>query len=158
MLETCVESGLLFDCAARPWYIKEIKALQSWIDKRYRHIWSNKTGPPLIQMENQGKNMQDIRNILNIKSIRWKIEKRTLERIGHVLRISNERTTKIAVLGWLGSLEELPKRPGKKRKTLFYWRKLLKEAGVNWSEAGTIAQDRKKWKEIVTKRMTHLET
>ena len=26
----------------------------SWIDKRCRHIWSNKTGPPLIQMEIQG--------------------------------------------------------------------------------------------------------
>ena len=64
-------------------------------------------------MERQGKIMQDIRNSLNFKSIRWKIEKRTLERIGHVLRISNKRTTKIAVLGWLGSLEELPKRSGK---------------------------------------------
>ena len=102
--------------------------------------------------------MQDIRNILNLKSIRCKIEKRTLERLGHVLRMSNERTTKIAVLGWLGSLEEHPKRPERKRNTLFYWRKLLKLAGVNSSEAGTIAQDRKKWKEIMTKRMTHLET
>ena len=119
VVEACVESGLLFDCAARPWYTKEIKTLQSWIDKRYRHIWSNKTGPPLIQMEKQSKNMQDIRNILNIKSIRWKTEKRTLERIRHVLRMSNQRITKIVVLGWFGSLEEVKKRQVKRGKHCF---------------------------------------
>ena len=45
--------------------------------------------------------------------------------------MSNARTLVRAVLEWLGSLEELLKRSG---KTLFYWRKLLKGAGVNWSE------------------------
>ena len=71
--------------------------------------------------------------------------------------MSNTRITKIAVLGWLEDLETIKKCPGKKRKTLFYWRKLLREAGVNWSEAGTIAQDRKEWRRIVRNRMTHLE-
>ena len=156
IVETCVESGLLFDCATRPWYGTEIKKLQSWIDKRYRYIWSNKKGPPLMQMERDDVNMQDIRNLMNIKTLRWKIEKRTLERIGHILRMENSRTTKIATLGWLASLEELPKLPGHKRKTLFYWRKLLKEAGVNWSEAPKIAQDRKQWKKMVNTRMQHL--
>ena len=97
--------------------------MQSWIDKRYRCIWSNKKDPPLIQMERENVNMQNIRSILDIKTLRWKIEKRTLERIGHVLRMSYKRTTKAAILGWLASLEELPKLPGHKRKTLFYWRK-----------------------------------
>ena len=156
-MESCVESGLLFDCIARPWYAKEIKTLQSWIDKRYRYIWSNKDGPPLIRMQQEGQNMQDIRNILGVKTIRWKIEKRTLERIGHVLRMSNTRITKIAVLGWLEDLETIKKCPGKKRKTLFYWRKLLRESGVNWSEAGALAQDRKEWRRIVKTRMNHLE-
>ena len=32
--------------------------------------------------------MQDIRKILDVKTLRWKVEKRTLERIGHVLRES----------------------------------------------------------------------
>ena len=41
---------------------------------------------------------------------------KTLESIGNVLRMSSQRITKIAVLGWLGSLEEVQKRPGKKRK------------------------------------------
>ena len=157
VVETCVESGLLFDCNARPWYVRDVKKMQSWIDKRYRYIWSNKDGPPLIKMQEQHKNMQDIRNILGVKTLRWKIEKRTLERIGHVLRMSNTRITKIAVLGWLEDLETIKKCPGKKRKTLFYWRKLLREAGVNWAEAGTIAQDRKEWRRIVKNRMTHLE-
>ena len=120
IVETCVESGLLFDCAARPWYIGEIKMLQSWIDKCYRSVWSNNKAPPLIQMEADGKIMQDVRNILGVKSLRWKIEKRTLERIGHILRMSDERPVKIAVMGWMGSLEGFPKTPGKKRKTLFY--------------------------------------
>ena len=101
--------------------------------------------------------MQDIRNILGVKTLRWKIEKRTLERIGHVLRMSNTRITKIAVLGWLEDLETIKKCPGKKRKTLFYWRKLLRESGVNWSEAGALAQDRKEWRRIVKTRMHHLE-
>ena len=47
------------------------------------------------------------------------LEKRTLERIRQILRMSNKRTTKAAILGWLASLEELPKLPGHKRKTLF---------------------------------------
>ena len=69
--------------------------LQSWIDKCYRSVWSNNKAPPLIQMEAEGKNMQDVRNILGVKSLRWKIEKRTLERIGHILRMSDERPVKI---------------------------------------------------------------
>ena len=58
--------------------------------------------------------MQDIRNLFDIKSIRWKIEKHTLERIGHILRMKNERTVKVALLGWLNSLENIKKRPGYK--------------------------------------------
>ena len=158
IVEACAESVLLFDCAVRPWYNSEIKRMQSWIDKRLRYIWSNKKGPPLIQMQMQGKNMQDIRNILNVKTLRWKIEKRTLERIGHVLRMNDSRTTKVAVLGRLSTLEEEPKRPGKKKKTLFYWKKLLTEAGINWTEAGALAANRKEWKKIIYKRMAHLET
>ena len=70
--------------------------------------------------------------------------------------MSTKRTTKAAILGWLGSLEELPKLPGHKRKTLFYWRKLLKEAGINWAEALKLAADMKKWKAIVVSRMEHI--
>ena len=94
-------------------------------------------GPPLMQMEKEDANMQDIRNQIHIKTLRWKIEKwrnETLERIGHILRVNNRRTTKVVTLGQPARLEELRKLPGYKRKTLFYWRKLLKEVGINWSE------------------------
>ena len=157
VVQACVESGLLFDCATRPWYNQEINNIQSWIDKRYRYPWSNKKGPPLKQMHYEGVNMQDNRNMYDIISLRWKIEKRTLERIGHILRMSNARTVKMAVLGWLGSLEEIQKRPGYKQKTIFYWRKLLKEAGINWTEAPKFALERKEWKRRIKIRMDHLE-
>ena len=62
------------------------------------------------------ENVNVIRNILDMETLRWKIEKRTLE-IGHVLRMSNKRTTKAAILGWLASLEELPKLPSHKRQS-----------------------------------------
>ena len=91
--------------------------------------------------------MQDIRNILNVKLIRRKVEKRTQKRIGQVLRIDSQKPTKIAVLGWLTELEKWPKTRGKKWKTLLHWQKLLKEAGVNWQEAAEKAQYRKKWKD-----------
>ena len=41
-------------------------------------------------MQEDGYNMQDIRNELNVKSVRWKIEKRVLERIGHVFRMAEQ--------------------------------------------------------------------
>ena len=115
VVEACVESGLLFDCNARPWYTKEVKNLQSWIDYRYRTIWSGGRFPPLIKMEQEHLNMQDTRNILGIKSIQWKIEKRMLERIGHVLRLPIKRLVKTANLGWMADLQDLPKSPGKKQ-------------------------------------------
>ncbi len=72
---------MLFDCQARTWQVSEVKRMQSVIDRMYRHIWSGKQ--PLRQMQEENKNMQDLRNELGVKSIRYKIEKRCLERIGH---------------------------------------------------------------------------
>ena len=45
-----VKSGLIFDAATRLWNMKEVKTLQSWIDRCYRQLWS-KRSPPLIEME-----------------------------------------------------------------------------------------------------------
>ena len=36
VVETCVESTMLFNSAVRPFSQSEIKRIQSWIDKRYR--------------------------------------------------------------------------------------------------------------------------
>ena len=38
IIEACVEAALLFDYNTRVWYVREIEALQSWIDGCYRRI------------------------------------------------------------------------------------------------------------------------
>ena len=158
IVQACVENALLFDCHTRMWFKKDMKSLQSWVDRCYRHVWANRTGPPLRQMQAQGKNMQDVRNQLGIMTLQWKIEKRTLERIGHVLRMPDSRMVKVATLGWLEELESWAKTPGKKRKTPHYWKRLLREAAIDPSDAGRLAQDREQWRDLVRRRMDHLKT
>ena len=75
VVETCVESTILFNSAVRPFSQSETKRIQSWIDKRYRYIWSNKKKEPLKQMESNHMNMQDVRNELDVMTIRSKVEK-----------------------------------------------------------------------------------
>lgn len=157
VVQACVESSLLFDCSTRVWYASEIKRIQSWIDRCYRHVWNQGRGQPLIRMQRQHENMQDVRNTLGIRSVRCKIERRVLERIGHVMRMPNSRMVKIAVLGWYEGLENIPKTAGKKRKTILYWKKVLREADVDWCDVERLVNDREGWKEIISARMGHLE-
>ena len=157
IIEACVESTALFDCHVRTWEVREIKRIQSTMDKMYRYVWSKKIKPPLIQMQEEGVNMQDIRNELNIKTIRWKIEKRVYERIGHVFRMDDDRLVKAAVLGWLEDLERYDKLPGKKRKTILYWRRLVKEAGIDETRIASLTKERKEWKSLIRTRMKHLQ-
>ena len=157
IFEACVESALLFDCATRTWYKKDVKKLQQWSDKCVRYLWSRKTEPPLREMQRRGMNMQDIRNEVNMKTIGWKIEKRVWARMGHIFRMGDERITKAVTLGWMEQLEEIEKCPGRKRKTVRYWRKIVKEAGIDWTKAGALAADRDGWKKMVEERMEHLE-
>ena len=96
--------------------------------------------------------MQDIRNILGVKSLRVKIETRVLQRIGHVFRLEDSSLVKNVTLGWLKDLEEYPKNPGKKRKTLLYWKKLLKEAGLDYTKINNLTKDKKERRRIVKKR------
>ena len=157
IVEACVESTLLFDCATRTWQQREIKRLQSCMDKKYRYIWSRKTGPPLVQMQQEHKNMWDVRRELGVKSVRYKIEKRVLERVGHVMRMEDDRTVKAAVLGWLEELESTEKLPGRKRKTQLYWKQMLREAQIDTTDIGRLTQDRKVWKGLVRTRMAHID-
>ena len=46
----------------------------------------------------------------------------------------------------------------RKRKTVIYWKKLLKEANIDWTKAGRMAQDRSAWKEAGMKRVAQMET
>jgi hypothetical protein len=157
IVEACVESTILFDCQARTWQAQEVKKLQSIMDRIYRNIWSKHTKPPLIQMQEEHKNMQDVRNELKIKSLRLKVEKRVLERVGHIMRMEDTRHVKAVTLGWLEELESHEKMPGKKRKTVLYWKKLLKEGGIDWTQIDTLTKDRAQWKQIVRERSAYLE-
>ena len=53
-------------------------------------------------------------------------------------------------------MEELPKRPGRKRKTVFYWKRLLSEAGVDRTDVERLSGDRAGWRKIVKNRMEYL--
>ena len=157
VVETCVESTILFNSAVRPFSQSEIKRIQSWIDKRYRYIWSNKKEEPLRQMERNHMNMQDVRNELDVMTIRSKLEKSHLERIGHIARMSDERLVKQTTMGWIRRLETGKKPRKRKMTTLSYWHKLLKEANIETHDVERIAMDRAKWKNMVKNRMRHIE-
>ena len=90
---------------------------------------------------------------------RWsgRIERRVLERIGRVMRMENDRLTKAVVLGWWDGLEGSGKMVGRKRKTVLYWRRVLREAGLDWTEVERLTSDRKGWKEKMAERMEHLD-
>ena len=60
-------------------------------------------------------------------------------------------------LGWLEDLQQYDKMPGKKRKTILYWKQLLKEAGIDWTRIDGLTRDRKVWKQLVRDRMKYIE-
>ena len=134
-----------------------MKKLQQCMDKKYRHIWSRRRVPPLVQMQKEHKNMSDVRRELGIKSVRYKIEKQVLERIGHVMRMEDNRMVKASILGWLEDLETLPKIPRKKRKMLLYWKQLLREAQMDSTDIARLTQDRDSWRATEQDRMKHIE-
>ena len=153
IVEACVESALLFDCGVRVWYKREFKQLQKFMDKCYRYVWSNRREQPLRRMQELHVNMWDVRSMLGVKSVRWKVEKRVYERIGHVMRMNDERIVKAVVLGWYEGLIGESKMAGRKKKTVLYWKWLLKEAGIDWTDIERRTKDRKEWKRSVRERM-----
>ena len=157
IVDACVGSTILFDCHIRTWRVGEMKRLQKFMDRAYRYVWSRKNKPPLRQMQEEKKNMADVRKELGVTSMRWRVEKRILERIGHIMRMEDGRTVKAVVLGWVEQLERVvgpPKRS--RRKTVLYWKKLLREAGLDWTRIGQLTSDRRVWKGRVRERMDHL--
>ena len=123
------------------------------MDKCYRYVWSNRREQPLRRMQELGTNMWDVRSMLGVKSVRWKVEKRVYERIGHVMRMDDDRLVKAVILGWYERLERESKMAGKKRKTVLYWKRLLREAGVDWTDIERLMRNRKGWKKCVLGRM-----
>ena len=54
--------------------------------------------------------------------------------MGHVMRIGNDRITKAVVLGWWEELKEKKKMVKGEKKTGRYWKGMLRNAGVNWTQ------------------------
>ncbi|XP_075264195.1 uncharacterized protein LOC142356111 [Convolutriloba macropyga] len=156
IVQATVEATLLFDCTVHPWNKSEIRKLQSVADKAYRWIWNEGRGLSKIRMQKEGVNAFGIRKKLQIASLRCKIETRSLQRIGHILRMPDARTVKRAVLGqW----DHRGTGKGKLRGgTISIWRRLLGEANIDWTNVGNMAKDRKVWKSIVQARRTFLES
>ena len=101
IVQMVVESTMLFNCETRAWQKKEVRELQRVIDQGYRYIWMDKRGgPALKQMEGKRMNMWGVRRALGVRSMQARIEERVLRRIGHVLRMDNNRPTKQITLGW----------------------------------------------------------
>ena len=72
------------------------------------------------------------------------------------MRMEDDRQVKAAVLGWMEDLERYEKVLGKKRKTVLYWKKLVREAGLDYTRIGMLTKDRKEWRAKVNERMRHL--
>ena len=102
-------------------------------------------------------NRWNVRKELRVRSIRNKIEKRSLERLGHVFRIPEESRTKQVTFGWLSKLECTDKERKKLRCTPRYWIKLAREAGWDPLEINDIAQDRERWRGLIRERSRHIE-
>ena len=155
IVQAVVESTMLFDCSARAWTVTDMAKMQSMADKCYRWIWNEGRGLTLLRMEREGVNSFEIRRVLGITSIRTKIETRALERMGHVLRMSNNRTTKKVILGhWTNERTQQGRLNG---GVVNYWRRLIREAGEDWTNIENLTQDRKKWKATVKRRKEALE-
>ena len=157
VFEACVEGTMLFNTAMRPFLAREIKSFQRFCDKKYRYIWSDRKGDSLRQMQEYGINMADIRNQLQVSSIRTKIEVAHLTRMGHILRLPDESLVKQALLGWLTKLEGKVKSKKKTLMIIPYWRRLIKEAGMEVNMIEELTSNRVDWKVIVKKRQLHME-
>ena len=69
------------------------------------------------------------------------------------LRMPNDTSTKIAVLGWLPELEHtFNKQSG---NTAQHWRRLAREAGVDVNRLDETTSNRK---QLINKRMHHLDS
>ena len=66
-----------------------------------------------------------------------------LERMGHFFIIENDKQVMAVVLGWLNDLAEYIKCPGKKRKTLLYLTRLLREVRLHKNQLCDRGQESK---------------
>ena len=60
------------------------------MDRCYSYVLSNRNWQPLRQMSEKRENMINVWTRFEVKYVEWKIEKRVLEKIGHVMRMDNK--------------------------------------------------------------------
>ena len=72
------------------------------------------------------------------------------------MRTEDDSLTKLAVLYWYKKLEGVSKAPGKKRNSVLYWKRIMSEAGMNWTDVDMLAGDRSGRKKLVKERMDHM--
>ncbi len=70
--------------------------------------------------------------------------------------MDDDRIVKSVTFGWMEQLEQLPRVPGKKRKTVLFYKRLVKEAGLDYTKISSLTE-RKTWKRIVKDRVKHLD-
>ena len=146
IFEACVEGTMSFNVGVRPFSARKIKSFQRFNDKKSRYIWSDRKGEPLRQMQEYGISMADIRNQLQALSIRTKIEVAHIARMGHILRVPDVSLDKQALLGWLTTLEDKVKSKMITSMIIPYWRKLMKEAGVQVNMIEELTSNSLDWK------------
>ncbi len=86
------------------------------------------------------------------------------------LVFGSEESGEIRMLGcWMGWKEDVPQRLAslrgswwklkrrRRRKMVCYWKKLLREAGIDWKDLKQVTSDRKEWRRIVKERMNRLD-
>ena len=71
--------------------------------------------------------------------------------------MKDEILTKVAVLGWYKKLEGESKALGKKRKTVLYWKRILSEARIDWTDVFRLPSHRSGRKKLVKERIDHLD-
>ena len=60
------------------------------------------------------------------------------------------------MLGWWEELEGREKKVGKNMKTVLYWKRLLREAGIDWTDIERIVGDRDSYR-LVRERVGHIK-
>ena len=94
---------------------------------------------------------------LGIRLMQVKIEERVLRRIGHVLQIDHNRLTKQITLGWHApTVKPTPERKPR-HGTIEYWRKVLRQAGLDADAIKGLVCDKGKWRKIIHNRKVGIE-
>ena len=83
-------------------------------------MWNRRTRPPPVQADREGKNTSDVKREPGARMLRWKIEKRVLERIKHLMMMEDDGMTKAVMLGWKKEQEKWEKFIRRSKKMVLH--------------------------------------